>query len=55
MRLIAILLLLSPLQAADEKGSLILHFPQLPAGEETYQLTTEADNSLLLKAHFEYT
>lgn len=44
-----------PLRAADEKGTLILHFLQLPVGEETYTVTTQPDNSLLLKAHFEYT
>jgi hypothetical protein len=43
------------LQAADEKGSLILHFLQLPVGEETYQVTSDPDGSLWLKTHFEYT
>jgi hypothetical protein len=44
-----------PLQAADEKGTLVLHFLQLPVGEETYQIATQPDNTLLLTAHFEYT
>ena len=32
-----------------------LHFLQLPVGEETYQLTTDADGSQTLHANFEYT
>jgi hypothetical protein len=35
---------------ADERGTLELHFLQLPVGEETYQLS---DN--VLRANFEYT
>jgi imidazolonepropionase-like amidohydrolase len=46
---------LLPLRAADETGTLILHFLQLPVGEETYQLAAQPDHSLLLTAHFEYT
>ncbi len=45
----------SPLWAADEKGTLVLHFLQLLVGEETYQIANQPDNTLLLKAHFEYT
>jgi imidazolonepropionase-like amidohydrolase len=41
--------------AADEQGTLILHFLQLPVGEETYRLTTGADGSVTLHASFEYT
>ena len=40
---------------ADEHGTLLLHFLQLPVGEESYQLTTEADGSQTLHANFEYT
>ena len=56
MRTLRALLLAFPaLLAADERGALILHFLQLPVGEETYQLTSEADGSLVLHASFEYT
>jgi imidazolonepropionase-like amidohydrolase len=56
MRILRALLLAFPaLLAADERGALILHFLQLPVGEETYQLTSEADGSLVLHASFEYT
>ena len=60
MRVFGTLLLLTaalaaPLLAADEHGTLVLHFLQLPVGEETYQLTTGADGSLNLHANFEYT
>ena len=41
--------------AADEKGTLELHFLQLPVGEETYQVAANPDGSLFLNAHFEYT
>jgi imidazolonepropionase-like amidohydrolase len=43
------------LLSADEHGTLLLHFLQLPVGEETYQLTTSPDGSLTLHANFEYT
>src|SRR5580658_10178471 len=43
------------LLAADERGTLLLHFLQLPVGEETYQLTTGPDGSVTLHANFEYT
>lgn len=43
------------LSAADERGTLILHFLQLPVGQETYDVTTQPDGSLLLRANFEYT
>jgi imidazolonepropionase-like amidohydrolase len=51
----ALLFVFPALLAADERGSLELHFLQLPVGEETYQLTSEADGSLTLHASFEYT
>ncbi len=41
--------------AAAEHGTLILHFLQLPVGEESYELTSQPDGSLLLHASFEYT
>jgi hypothetical protein len=41
--------------AADEHGSLILHFLQLQVGEETYDLSAEPGGGLLLKANFDYT
>ncbi len=47
--------LAGPLGAAEEHGTLILYFLQLPVGEETYRVTTEADGSLNLHAAFEYT
>ena len=43
------------LPAADEQGRLILHFLQLPVGEETYQLATQPDGSITLHAAFDYT
>jgi imidazolonepropionase-like amidohydrolase len=43
------------LLAAEEHGTLILHFLQLPVGEETYQVAGEPDGSLVLHASFEYT
>ncbi len=46
---------LCSLARAEEHGTLILHFLQLPVGEETYQLTTDADGSLVLHANFDYT
>ena len=51
---VAIAALASPL-VAEEHGTLLLHFLQLPVGEETYQLTTGGDGSLTLHANFEYT
>jgi imidazolonepropionase-like amidohydrolase len=50
-----LLLAFPALLAADERGALVLHFLQLPVGEETYQLTSQADGSLALHASFEYT
>jgi imidazolonepropionase-like amidohydrolase len=41
--------------AADESGTLVLHFLQLPVGQESYRLTNNADGSLTLRASFEYT
>jgi imidazolonepropionase-like amidohydrolase len=60
MRIFAIFLFLTAafagsLPGAQEQGTLLLHFLQLPVGEETYQLTTAADGSLTLHANFEYT
>lgn len=55
MRVCAIAILLAGLLAADEHGTLVLHFLQLPVGEETYQLTSDPDGSLSLHAAFEYT
>ena len=40
---------------ADEGGKLLLHFLQLPVGEETYSITTQPDGSLFLSANFDYT
>ncbi len=40
-KLAALLLALPSLLAADEHGTLVLHFLQLPVGEETYQLTSK--------------
>ena len=54
-KLAALLLALPSLLAADERGTLVLHFLQLPVGEETYQVTSEAEGSLVLRASFEYT
>ena len=53
-KLAALLLALPSLLAADERGTLVLHFLQLPVGEETYQVTSEAEGSLVLRASFEY-
>lgn len=53
-KLAALLLALPSLLAADERGTIVLHFLQLPVGEETYQVTSEADGSLVLRASFEY-
>jgi imidazolonepropionase-like amidohydrolase len=60
MRACGLLILLTAtlagsLLAADEHGTLILHFLQLPVGEETYQVAAEPDGSLVLHAVFEYT
>lgn len=58
MRTFALLALMLPglrLAAADEHGTLILHFIQLPVGKETYELEDEADRSMTLHASFEYT
>jgi hypothetical protein len=60
MRASGILILLTatlavPLLEADERGALTLYFLQLPVGEEAYQVTTEANGSLTLRASFEYT
>jgi hypothetical protein len=52
---LALTALAGSLLAADEHGMLLLHFLQLPVGEETYQLTTGADGSLTLHANFDYT
>lgn len=46
---------LPALLAADERGTLIFHFLQLPVGQETYELTTQTDGSLTLHAAFDYT
>lgn len=43
------------LHAADEQGTLLLHFIQLPVGKETYQLKSAADGTLTLHSEFEYT
>ncbi len=40
---------------AGESGRLRLYFLQNPVGEETYTLASQADQSLLLTSHFEYT
>ena len=44
----------SPL-SGQESGKLKLYFLQLPVGEETYTVATQADGALLLTSHFEYT
>ena len=40
--------------AEHESGTLLLHFLQLPVGQETYQVTSES-GTLVLRASFEYT
>jgi imidazolonepropionase-like amidohydrolase len=42
------------IEAADESGALLLHFLQLPVGQETYQVTSE-NGVIVLRASFEYT
>src|SRR5262249_49775590 len=49
-RLAGLLLLLTATSAHAETGKLILHFLQLPVGEETYELTGDT-----LRSRFEYT
>ncbi len=44
-----------PAFAADEHGTLLLHFLQLPVGQESYSLEEQADGGLLLSANFDYT
>ncbi len=48
-------LFVSTLCAADEHGTLLLHFLRLPVGEETYDLKQDSSQSLVLSASFTYT
>jgi imidazolonepropionase-like amidohydrolase len=54
-RACGVLILVASALQADESGKLLLHFLQLPVGEENYQLTAQPDGSELLKANFDYT
>ena len=54
MRTLALFAVVANLLAADERGTLLLHFLRLPVGEETYELKKEAD-ILILRSNFAYT
>ena len=55
MRTLALLVISVNLLAADERGTLLLHFIRLPVGQETYELTKNDTGSLVLHSAFEYT